>query len=432
MEVFRVGGGVAPLRRGVVDDRPLLEEGGPHRAHPVGPRRDAGFRERPVEPLGQVVGLVPELLVGPLPGQLVQARDPRGDRKRVPREGPRLVDGPDRRQGVHHVAPPAEGSHGQPAADDLAQHREVGVDPVELLRPAGRHAEPGDHLVEDEERPLLPRHLPQRVEEPRGREDDPHVAGDRLDDDRGDLSLVHLEQAADGGGVVEIGGQGMPGKGGRNAGRVGLPERERPGPGLHEHGVGVAVVAPFELHNLVPAGESPRQPDCAHRRLGARGDQPDLLYGRERPPDEVRERDLPRRGGAVARPFPRCAPDGGDDLRVGVAEDHRPPRGNVVDKRVAIDVGDSRPLRLGDEERGTAHGTERPHGGVHPAGDDLFRLAEQLFRLLRLEPGHPNASWGSRKIGRIVSAGGAGCQGNHPLENHTVFRLDAKRYYKLA
>ena len=46
---------------------------------------------------------------------------------------------------------------------------------------------------------------PQRLEEARARRHDAHVAGDRLDDDRGDLVAARAEQLAHAVGVVEVG-----------------------------------------------------------------------------------------------------------------------------------------------------------------------------------------------------------------------------------
>ena len=72
--------------------------------------------------------------------------------------------------------------------------------------------------------------------------------------------------------------------------------------------------------------------------------------------------------------------DGVDDGRVGVAEDHRPPRADQVDVAVAVGVGQPAAVRLGDEARGAADRGEGSHRGVHPAGDDLAGVLEQLRR----------------------------------------------------
>ena len=99
-------------------------------------------------------------------------------------ERARLVDVADRREALHQLGPAAERRRRQPAADDLAEDRQVGRDAVALLRAAAGDAEAGDHLVEDEQRAARVAERPQRLEEAGRRRDDAHVAGDRLDEDR--------------------------------------------------------------------------------------------------------------------------------------------------------------------------------------------------------------------------------------------------------
>ena len=43
------------------------------------------------------------------------------------------------------------------AAQGLGDHGDVGLDAVVLLRPAGGHAQAGDHLVEDQQRAVIAR-----------------------------------------------------------------------------------------------------------------------------------------------------------------------------------------------------------------------------------------------------------------------------------
>ena len=62
-----------------------------------------------------------------------------------------------------------------------------GRDVVARLRAAAPETEPGDHLVEDQERADAVALGAQPLEESGRRGDDTHVRGDRLDDDRGDL-----------------------------------------------------------------------------------------------------------------------------------------------------------------------------------------------------------------------------------------------------
>ncbi len=109
-------------------------------------------------------------------GRLPAARRPRssscasvasagGDRERVARQRPGLVDVARGRDPLHQLAPAAVRRRGQPAADDLAEDRQVGEHAVQLLGAAARDAEAGDHLVEDQQRAVL---VGDRAAAPRG------------------------------------------------------------------------------------------------------------------------------------------------------------------------------------------------------------------------------------------------------------------------
>src|SRR4030065_546723 len=93
----------------------------------------------------------------------------------------------------------------------------------------------------------------------------------------------------------------------RDARGARLPEGEPPRTGLDQHRVGVAVVAPLELHDLVPSRYAPRQPDGAHRRLGPRGNQPYLPDRGGCLDDDAGRTAVPRPGCPAPRPH---APDG--------------------------------------------------------------------------------------------------------------------------
>ena len=107
---------------------------------------------------------------------------------------PGLVDRALGRDLVHDVGAPAVDAQRQAAADDLAQAGQVGLDAEELLRAAARDAEAGDDLVEDQQRAVLVAERAQHRQVGRARQHHAHVAGDRLDDDRGDLAAVRARR----------------------------------------------------------------------------------------------------------------------------------------------------------------------------------------------------------------------------------------------
>ncbi len=83
--------------------------------------------------------------------ELAQGREARRDGEGIPRKRPRLVDVAGGRDPLHQVAPSTVGGRRQPAADHLAHHGQVGLDPEQLLGAAARHPEAADHLVEDQQ-----------------------------------------------------------------------------------------------------------------------------------------------------------------------------------------------------------------------------------------------------------------------------------------
>ena len=110
------------------------------------------------------------------------------------------------------------------------------------------------------------------------------------------------------------------------------------GAGRREQRVDVAVVAAGELDDQLTAGEAASQPDRRHRRLRARRDQPNHLDRGARD-DLLGEQHL----GLGRRAERRAGTDGPahrvDDLRMGVAEDHRPPGADQVDVLDAVHIG---------------------------------------------------------------------------------------------
>ena len=111
----------------------------------------------------------------------------------------------------------------------------------------------------------------------------------------------------------------------------GVPKVASPEPAGDQQVVGVAVVAAGELDHRVTPGDAAGQPDRGHYRLGAGGHEADHLqvgYGADHPLGEL---DLRLAGGAEGEPVGGGLPDRLDDRRVGVAEDQRSPRADVVE-----------------------------------------------------------------------------------------------------
>ena len=72
---------------------------------------------------------------------------------------------------------------------------------------------------------------------------------------------------------------------------------------------------------------------------------------------------------------------------MSVPQDHRPPRADVIDVLVTVDVVEKRPFRSGHERRFAADRPERPRRAVHPAGNHAVGAEEGVVALGKRELG---------------------------------------------
>jgi hypothetical protein len=199
-----------------------------------------------------------------------------------------------------------------------------GRDAVQTLHAASADAEAGHHLVEDQHPAVLVQFSRRAFEEAGLRLDQVHVAGDRFNDDAGDLAALCGEQLVDLLDVVVIEHHGMAGGVGRHAGGTRLAEGQQAGAGFHQQTVGVAVVAAFEFHQRVAAGEAARDADGAHRGFGAGGNQTQLFQAGQHLDQFLRHAqfhfgrraEAQAQGGGIAHRL--------DHVGIGVPQDQRP------------------------------------------------------------------------------------------------------------
>ena len=134
----------------------------------------------------------------------------------------------------------------------------------------------------------------------------------------------------------------------------------------------MTVIAARELEDPVTPGRRPREPNGAHRRLRAGGDEPDQLERGHRIDELLGELHLALGRGAERRSLARGRDHRLNDLGIRVPEDQRPPRHHPVDVAAAGLVLDPRALAAADEERLVeADGAHRPHRRVDAARNHL-------------------------------------------------------------
>jgi hypothetical protein len=218
----------------------------------------------------------------------------------------------------------------------------------------------------------------QAFQEARGRLDQIHVAGDRLDDDAGDVGAMLGESLAHGVQVVVFQGQRVRNEFRRHAGRAGVAEGQQARARLHQQAVRMAVVAAFELHDLGAAGGAAGQADGRHGRFGARADQAHLLQRGQARDQHFGQLDFRFGGSAEGQAVDRRVLHGAHHFRMRMAENGRAPGTDVVDVLLVFRVPHVRALRALDEARRAAHGTEGAHGRVDAAGDAAAGAFEKL------------------------------------------------------
>ena len=185
VEEARVPLVVGGLRVVEVADRPVGEEHAEHRPRAVDRRGDArAASNASARPSGELHRASPRAsavrVVSSARGRARRCppRPPPGSRRACPpgRRGPTGAS-----CSISSRRPP-NAAHGNPPPMILPSTVRSGVTPYERLRAAVRDAEPRDHLVEDQQRAVLVAERAQALRGSRGRRDDAHVRGDRLDD----------------------------------------------------------------------------------------------------------------------------------------------------------------------------------------------------------------------------------------------------------
>ncbi len=308
----------------------------------------------------------------------------RGHGQRISRKCSRLIHRTDWRDQVHDLFRPSVGADWQAPADDLAHRGQVGTYVVQLLRTAEGYPKSGHHFIEDQHRvlPLGDQAQSDQIIVCCGNAS--HVADDRLHDHACNLMLVLLKSVLDRRQIVKRQRERELNEFFRNAGGSRNAERRNARSGLHQQCVGMTVIAAFELDDVFAFCISARQADCGHGRFRARADEANFLHVREGGQHQFCKISFRRSRCSEAGSVARCADDGVEDIRLGMAENKRSPGSDVVDVFVFVRVPDVRTFAAHDEWRVATHGSKRAHRRIHAARDHAFGALLQASRLFRL------------------------------------------------
>ena len=180
----------------------------------------------------------------------------------------------------------------------------------------------------------------------------------------------------------------------RNAGAGGCAERQRARTRLHQQAVTVAVVTPFKLDDFIARGKATRGTQSAHGGFRSRIDHAHHLHAGIRCRHQLGHLDFRLGGQAVAHAVGQCLLCRLQHVGVRVAQNHRPPRADIVEPIVAVDVRDMAALCAFDKYGAAPYRAKRPHRAVHAAGQHTAGALKHLFGMCRLL--HPWYSFHAR------------------------------------
>ena len=180
-----------------------------------------------------------------------------------------------------------------------------------------------------------------------------------------------------------------------NTGRSGNSKRGDARARLYQQSIGMPVIAAFKLHDVFAFCVSPGQPNRRHGRFRARADEADFLHVRKRAQHQFGQIRFRRGGSSKASTIAGRRHNRIQDIGLGVPQNQRSPRSDVVDQFVVVGVPDVRPLAAHDESGISSHRAKRPHRRIHTARNHAFRPQLQAARLFSFTP------WGGRH--RILS-----------------------------
>ena len=129
------------------------------------------------------------------------------------------------------------------------------------------------------------------------------------------------------------------------------------------------MVTAIELDDKASAGYAPRQSDGSHYRFGARVDEADLVDEWDEFTEFLRQCDFAWGVDAETGSLGRGTPDGLQDGRVGVSENHCTPRAAEVYQSAPVGSQKMATFGGGDIKRCAADAVECADGAVYASGN---------------------------------------------------------------
>ena len=215
------------------------------------------------------------------------------------------------------------------------------------------------------------------------------IAGNRFDDNSGDLLLIRRKHSRDCFGVVKGQDDRVLRKSGGHTRAVRVAESQRSRAGLDQQRVGMTVIAAIEFDDLIALSETTCQTDRGHSRFRARVAHPHLFDAGNHGANQFGHGHLKRIGNAETDPVGGGCLHRLNNLSMCVTKDGRAPGSYIIHVFIAVDVPDPGALGLIDKERLTANGAKRPDRRIDPAGNVFQGLCKKLFGFGPRDHGKP-------------------------------------------
>ena len=141
----------------------------------------------------------------------------------------------------------------------------------------------------------------------------------------------------------------------------------------------MAMVATFELHNLIATGETASRTNRTHRRFGAAIHHANHLNARHKVHHKLRKFRFKTARGAKTEAILSCIGNGLDHSIMRMTQKHRTPTAHIINVVVAINIVNVATLGSLDKRRRRPHIAKRTHGTVHAARHERLCFCKQLF-----------------------------------------------------
>ncbi len=172
--------------------------------------------------------------------------------------------------------------------------------------------------------------------------------------------------------------QGVLGHFGGHPGAGGVTKGGQARAGFHQQGVGVAVVATFELDDGVATREATGQAQGAHAGLGARAHQAHHVHAGHVGQDGFGQFDFALGGRAKGQAFRGRTLNGVEHFGVAMTQDHGAPRADVIDVALALGIPQVSALSALNEPGGATDCAKGTHRRIDPTRDHALCPLEQL------------------------------------------------------